>query len=414
MRGAGDFFSLLAFLEMLREGGGGAAPVAPMPIPSVPPMPPPPVPVSPVVPAHVVIPPPGVIDPGSQPGPVPPPVVPPVPVAPPTPPGTLPPTPSWTGPITPCPSNLAPFPGGWVPDVPVSTAVQARAEYWNPILWDYAQKTIAHPTVCEQFGGRWLMFVAAWHAGDQGPQTFMATEAWRLASEVPLPVPVVPAVVPPPMPAVVPPSPIVVQTPLQHAAVAMASALNAHGYKQADQPIYRAFQKAAGTSQDGFPGTGTMGLLRNALASIAPPVPMPNVPIYPWHSKPGTSGYDGVNAPTWLQWTGQALPTPGPAPAPTPIAPVAPLGPPGPVNPYPGPGAWQSNSQYIARYQNALTWLSSANPSFNPQGVDGKYGPHTAAAVKAFQAAHGLTQDGEAGQATANALDAALGYAAAA
>jgi hypothetical protein len=44
-----------------------------------------------------------------------------------------------------------------------------------------------------------------------------------------------------------------------------------------------------------------MGHLKSVLDSMG--APMPNVPIYPWHSKPGTSGYDGVNAPTWAQWT---------------------------------------------------------------------------------------------------------------
>jgi hypothetical protein len=416
-----EVFAALAFLEMLKQGQGGSAPavIPPQPSPGPAPgpapfhIPPPgvidpsqwPAGVVPPVPASVVIPPPGAL-PDTPPAPVPAPV----PVEPPAPPGTLPVLPPWNqGAGAPCPASLPPFPGpGWEPDTPVSSTVAARAAYWNPILWDYPSKTIAHASVCEQFGGRWLQFVAAWHPGDAGPQTYMSTEAWRPASAQPMPAPPVPVVPTPvgPVPVTPQPTPVVVQTPLQAAAVAMASALNAHGYKQADQPVYKRFQAAAKTTQDGFPGTGTMGLLRGALASLS--LPMPNVPVYPWHAASGTSGYDGKNAPTWAQWTGQAAPVPvapqqpvGPSPAPSPS------GPPGPVQPYPGTGAWQTNAPYIARYQNALMWLGY---SVGPTGADGKYGPNTAAAVKAFQTHAGLSPvDGEAGAATAKALDAAMG-----
>jgi peptidoglycan hydrolase-like protein with peptidoglycan-binding domain len=383
------FFAALAFLEMLSKGGPGPS--------VVPPSPPPPAPNVPVVP---------------------------VPVAPPIAPGVLPPMPPWNqgaGPA--CPSSLPPFPGpGWVPDNPVSLAIAARASYWNPILWDYASQTVTHPGICEQFGGRWLQFVAAWHPGDSGPQTYMATECWRLASDQPMPPPgplVIPLHLPQPMPPpgvlpdpVVPPpppvpvAPVVVQTPLQAAAVAMASALNTHGYKLADQPLYKAFQRAAGTTQDGFPGTGTMGRLRAALATVN--LPMPSVPIYPWRSMPGTSGYDGVNAPVWPDWTGVPSGVPS-------MQPAAPSGPPAPVQPYPGSGAYKSNAAYIARYQSALTYLAyqTQMPAFDPQGVDGKYGPNTTAAVKAYQTFAGLPADGACGAATAARLDASVAQAAA-
>ena len=396
-----DVLTWLAFLEMLSKGSPAPGPAPVIPPPGV-------------LPASVVIPPPGVL-----PMPVPP--------APAIPPGVLPVMPAWNQGITPCPDNLPAFPGpGWVADDPVCAPIAARALYWNALLWNYAAQTIVHPSVCEQLGGRWITFVAAWHPGDSGPQTYMATEAWRLATDAPCPSPVMPVppmpappgpapvpapVVPPPGPAPapyvpVPPAPapvapVVVQTPLQAAAVAMSNALNRNGYRQVDQPIYKQFQTLAHTTADGFPGAGTMGLLRSALASMKPPLPMPNVPIYPWKAAPG---YDGVNAPTPAQWYGQAPPSPG-APSVQPAS-----GPPAPVQPYPGPGAWQSSSAYIARYQSALAYLSSVNPAYNPGAVDGKYGPNTAAAVKAFQADHGLTQDGEAGAATAAALDAAVGH----
>lgn len=98
------------------------------------------------------------------------------------------------------------------------------------------------------------------------------------------------------------------------AATAMNSALSAHGYKQADQGLYAAFQRAMGLKADGYPGTGTMGKLRDVLASAG--VPMASVPVYPWHA----GAYDGVNAPTQSQWTG-AAPAPAPPVAPPPSAP---------------------------------------------------------------------------------------------
>lgn len=104
-------------------------------------------------------------------------------------PGNLPSMAPWTGTTTqaPVPANLPPFPGpGWVADAPVTSAVGDRAKYWGPQLWNYGTKTIVKPFVQEQFGGRWLSFVAAWHPGDKGAQTFMAVEAWRLATAQPV------------------------------------------------------------------------------------------------------------------------------------------------------------------------------------------------------------------------------------
>ncbi len=142
-----------------------------------------------------------------------------------------------------------------------------------------------------------------------------------------------PAVAPPPVPpggAPPPPPPIV--TPVSPSpastdlggynatqiatATAMNSALAAHGYKQADQGIYMAFQRAMGLTADGYPGTGTMGQLSKVLAASG--IPMAQVPIYPWHA----GAWDGKNAPTAASWSGASAPSAAPAPA-APAAPAA-------------------------------------------------------------------------------------------
>jgi Putative peptidoglycan binding domain len=337
--------------------------------------------------------------------------------SPPLPSGTVPATPGtptmppW--PTAPVPADLPPFPGkGWIPDTPVTDAISARAAYWNPLLWDLPNKKIRKPYVQEQFGGQWVTFAAEWHPGDAGPQTFMAVEAWRQASAPPL-APSPPAAAVSPVSTSTP-----AQTPLQVAALAMNEALKAHGYRKADQALYVAFQKAAGLGADGFPGTHTMTSLSSALSTMGQTIAP--VKVYPWSA---TGAYDGVNAPTQAEWGGGgggaathvAKKGKGASSPAVPVAAAAPTGPPAPVLPYPGPGAWQSNGAYVGRYQAALTYLAHALnlPALDPQGTDGKYGPHTQAAVKAFQGSHGLTQDGEAGADTASALDAAVAAASA-
>jgi hypothetical protein len=88
-------------------------------------------------------------------------------------------------------------------------------------------------------------------------------------------------------------------TPLQAAAVGMNNVLNAcGGYRKAAQPVYAAFQKAAGIKPaDAFPGAGTMTKLKSVLDGLG--IAMANVPVYPWKSS-GT--YDGKNAPTLAEW----------------------------------------------------------------------------------------------------------------
>jgi len=102
---------------------------------------------------------------------------------------------------------------------------------------------------------------------------------------------------------------------------------------------------------------------------------------------------------------------PTPAPAPPPAAPTYS----GPMPPFDlsagsTSGHWQTDSVYIRQYQGALTYLAwhLQNKAFDPGGVDGFYGPKTAAAVKAFQAAHGLTVDGKAGAQTDSAITLAV------
>jgi murein L,D-transpeptidase YcbB/YkuD len=132
------------------------------------------------------------------------------------------------------------------------------------------------------------------------------------AAPAPSPAPAVVAVTPAAPgpaagPAVVPAvyTPPAALTPVQKAATTMNSALIGHGYKRADMPIYSAFQAAAGLGADGFPGTKTMGALQNVLAGLG--MTMAPVKVYPWKTKPGTSGYDGVNAPPLSEWQGGAM-----------------------------------------------------------------------------------------------------------
>jgi len=172
---------LLMFLALLEGGGQSPRPApGPGPGPGPGPFPPPPGP-APGPPPHVVVPPirpaPGPRPrpaPGPAPGPKPPVHV--VPIKP------------WPTPVR--PANLPPFPGpGWVSCAPVTQALQDRAKYWGPKLWNYATRTIVKPTVQEQLGGQWVTFVARWHPGASGPQTYMAVEAWCLAGPQPHPGP---------------------------------------------------------------------------------------------------------------------------------------------------------------------------------------------------------------------------------
>ena len=210
---------------------------------------------------------------------------------------------------------------------------------------------------------------------------------------------------PVPPPGVNPAPPIPVQPPVppspapvvQSAAVAMNTALGTHGYKQTDMPLYMAFQRTAGLTTDGYPGPKTMGALQTALTALG--VTMAPVKIYPWLS---SGGYDGVNAPTVQEWSGNPQfsgPPPLVSQADSAARPTASqvAG----VIPVPA-GTPISTNQDV---QRALNTLHVATP---PLVADGVIGPKSKAAIISFQAAHGLTQDGIAGPQTKSALQAAI------
>lgn len=357
------------------QGGGGSTfPAAPAPTAAPP----------------LKMPPPGDIGPPPAAAPVP--AVVPAPTAPPVSPGALPPMPPWPSPPT--PGTLPPFPGsGWCPDTPVTSAVATRAAYWNPQLWDYTSKTIRKAFVQEQFGGSWVTFSAAWHPGSAGPKTYMATEAWRLCTAPPIapptpgPVAPAPSVVPMGKPGPVGPEPAPgawqsnagyigrYQAALTWLSQQGAGPFDPGGidgkYGPHTATAVKAFQTAHALAADGQCGNATAAMLDAAMGytSAAPAMPV---------------------APAAAAAAPAAVPFTGPPPQ---------------VMPYPGPGAWQSNAAYIARYQAALSYLGGP---FDTGGVDGKYGPHTAAAVKAFQSAHGLAADGQCGASTAAAIDAVV------
>lgn len=395
------------------QPGQAGPPGPPAPYPDVPPLP-----GMPMLPVAI---------PAPAPGPI-------------APPGTLPPMPPW--PAGPLPGSLPPFPGpGWIPDTPVTPAIVSRAQYWNPILWDYPSKTIRKPFVQEQLGGQWVTFSAAWHPGDKGPQTYMSTEAWRVASAPPValplplpgpaPVPVsfpmpppgtppasIPVPIPPPMLAppgaglMMPPGPIGLspgtgawqtngpyigryQTSLTYLASVLGQPTwNPKGIDQKFGPNTKAavmaFQRDNHVAPiDGMVGNATASVIDALVAArgAGPPIP---VSVGPPAALPG-SPYHGPPA---------GMPAP-----------------PGLVGPSPGAGAWQTNGPFIGRYQTALTYLAfvMSRPGWDPKGVDQKFGPNTKAAVMAFQGDNRLSPvDGKVGNGTATAIDSLLAQHAAA
>jgi peptidoglycan hydrolase-like protein with peptidoglycan-binding domain len=313
---------------------------------------------------------------------------------------TLPTLPWPSGPV---PATLPPFPGpGWEPDVPVTNEIASRATYWNALLWDFGSRTMRKPFVQENFGGQWVTWAAAWHPGDKGPQTFMATEAWRVkTSAAPSPMPMAappmaaPPMAAPPMaaPGFTPPmGPPVVAPLLPYPGPGAYHTNGAYIYKLQvalatlgyapealdgldgphTQAAVRAFQHDHGLTQDGMAGPQTAAAIDAAVAAMhAAPAPMTAAP------------------PLFVPVS--TMPAASPAAAPASLL------------PYPGPGAYHTNAAYIRKLQTALTTLG-----FSPGPVDGKDGPNTQKAVKAFQTSHGLKPDGLAGPATATEIDKAM------
>jgi hypothetical protein len=218
-----------------------------------------------------------------------------------------PPNPGPLGPPAPPPAGTT-----WILATNADVARDGTQARYMSLLKSSPVGTEVHETYNNHL---WKLRVIS-HTTDPGLTTYAKdVKGWVAApSSV-----VVPSAAPPP--AYVPPSPVAVApvqsvpmvqqasyvptvqlSGVQQAAVDMANALTTHGYKQADQGLYKAFQSATGGTADGFPGLGTMGKLDSVLASAG--LPPPAVKRYPWHSMPGTSGYNGVNAPTWAEWSG--------------------------------------------------------------------------------------------------------------
>ena len=78
-------------------------------------------------------------------------------------------------------------------------------------------------------------------------------------------------------------------------AVADAAHLMAwHGYRRTDVPIYKRAQAMLRVPVDGLPGHTTMSAMQTYLGQRG--VPMPNVPVYPFHA------FDGRNGPAMKDW----------------------------------------------------------------------------------------------------------------
>jgi hypothetical protein len=201
------------------------------------------------------------------------------------------------------PSNLPPFPSGWEPDVPPPPEVVRRAVELLPGLWAKG----VNKTQQELVGARWITFRAEWMTGNKkGVVAYRVKGSSKgassaLAPSTSTPAASAPMITRPPSQTVpVSTSPAAPAAPVD-AAHAMYLALADHGYNVADTPIYKAFQASQKIPADGFPGPGTIAKLKTALAGRG--LPALNVKTYPWKSKPGQTGYDGVNAPTWAEWT---------------------------------------------------------------------------------------------------------------
>jgi hypothetical protein len=100
-----------------------------------------------------------------------------------------------------------------------------------------------------------------------------------------------------------PAGPTTTYTALQAAAVNANKAQDAAGYTAANVPYYKSLQSAAGLTADGWPGQKTYAAVKNALASVSPPVPMSSNwnAAYTFANPPG---WNGVTAPDSTTWWG--------------------------------------------------------------------------------------------------------------
>jgi peptidoglycan hydrolase-like protein with peptidoglycan-binding domain len=278
--------------------------------------------------------------------------------------------------------------------------VSSRATYWNDKLWNYASRSMRKTFVQELFGGQWVTFAAAWHPGDKGAQTFMATEAWRVCTAPPIaPAPAVHNVPPPAGP---PGTPYAGPPP-------QVSPYPGPGAYASNTAYISRYQSAlTWLAQQGHPAWDPGGIDGKY-------GPKSGAAVRAFQTDNGLKpdGMAGADTARTLDIaTGHGTPSPVVTPA-VPMAHTTPAGSfPAPVLPYPGAGAWKSNADFISRYQYALGWLSRIQnvPAVDPGATDGKYGPKTAAAVKAFQGlvVPPLPQDGQVGPATAQAIDEAV------
>lgn len=237
------------------------------------------------------------------------------------------------------------------------------------------------------------------------------------AAPAPAPVPGPAAYVPPP---VVQPSapvqPSVPVGPLQRAASAMLAVLTNRmndgssrgAYRVEDVNLYKDFQRQARVNTDGYPGKGTMSLLKGALTSMGLTLP-PGLVIYPWTT---AGGFRHPNAPTMAEWNPNAA-----APAPPRAAPVAPSSPSQGTVPqaaYTPSGGFtvpSSSTPVIATtpvQAAAVAMLNALQNRMNDGTGHGGYRKKDMAIYKAFQGAAGVNTDGYPGAGTMGKLSATL------
>src|SRR5579872_5514690 len=147
-------------------------------------------------------------------------------------------------PPTAVPTPATPAPSGYT--WKLATDVDIARDGMQPRFQDLLASSPVGTEVQEMHNGRlWKLRVVS-NVTDPGLTTYAKEVKGWIAALIPGVIPG-PGPTPPPIPAAV--------TPQQQAATSMNSALLARGYKRTDMPLYAAFQRSAGLSADGFPGT---------------------------------------------------------------------------------------------------------------------------------------------------------------